>query len=73
MKALPMLFLMLVLGGLLFWAFLGWAQMPMVYQSTSKDKPVACVAKESNWQELAINDPLCRSVLKGKYEVVWVK
>jgi hypothetical protein len=45
--------------------------MPIVQVSTSYDRKVACITQEHGVQR--ISSPVCQEVLRGRYEVVWVK
>ena len=73
MRTLRTLFLVLVTAGVLSGAVFFWASVPTVYRSTSSNKLVSCLSGETSGQERGIDDPVCQSVLKGKYEVVWVQ
>lgn len=70
-KALGMMLMLLAVTALFCWSLFGYLRMPIVEQSWSRDVPVACVTAADGRQPA--DSTVCQTVLRGRYEVEWVK
>lgn len=70
-KLLGMLLVLVVTFGMFYAALVSYLNMPIVAMSTSRNVAVSCVTPEHGEQDATT--AVCQEVLKGKFEVEWVK
>lgn len=71
MKLLQTMLMLVALVVLFGWTVQSYLDTPIVQVSTSHNQKVACVTPDQGEQQ--ITSKVCQKVLRGRYEVEWVR